>query len=36
MATEKALVFIELETAWVLDLLWMFCRKDSSVALSKF
>ena len=32
-ATEKALVFIELEAGWVLA--WMFWRKDSSLAPSK-
>jgi len=35
MATEKALNFNELEAGWVLELAWMFWRKDSSLALSK-
>jgi hypothetical protein len=35
MATEKALVFIELETGWTLELAWIFWRKDSSLAPSK-
>jgi hypothetical protein len=34
-AQEKSLIFIELETGWVLKQVWMFWRKDSSVASSK-
>jgi len=34
-ATEKALVFIELDVRWLLELAWMFWRKDSSLAPSK-
>jgi len=30
-ATEKALVFIEMEAGWSLELVWMFCRRDSSL-----
>jgi hypothetical protein len=29
---EKALVFIQLESGWVLELVWMFWRRDNSVA----
>ena len=35
MATGKALVFIELEAEWALELAWIFWRKDSSLAASK-
>jgi hypothetical protein len=31
-AKEKALVFIDLEAAWVLELVWMFWRRDISLA----
>jgi hypothetical protein len=34
-ATEKALIFIELEDGWVVEEAWMFWRKDCSLALSK-
>ena len=34
-AREKAVVLIELEAGWVLQLVWMFWRRDSSLALSK-
>jgi hypothetical protein len=30
-AREKALVFIELEAGWALELVWMLCRRDSSL-----
>jgi hypothetical protein len=32
-ATEKAVVFIELETGWVLELVWMFWRRESLLPL---
>ena len=35
MATGKALVFIELEAEWALELAWIFWRKGSSLAASK-
>ena len=35
IAREKALVFTELGVGWVLDLVWMFWRRDSSVAPAK-
>jgi hypothetical protein len=31
-ARKKALVFIELEAGWMLELVWMFWRRESSVA----
>jgi len=31
-AGEKVLVFIELDVRWVLDLVWMFWRRDISLA----
>jgi hypothetical protein len=34
-AREKALVFIELEAGWALEMARMFWRKDSSLSLSK-
>ena len=34
-AREKALVFIEVEDGWVLELVWMFWRRDSSPAPAK-
>ena len=34
-ATEKVLVFIELEAGWVLQLVWMIWRRDNSLALAK-
>jgi len=34
-AREKALVFIELEAEWALELAWMIWRKDSSLVPSK-
>jgi hypothetical protein len=34
-AREEALVFIGLEAGWVLELVWMFHRRDSSLAPSK-
>ncbi len=34
-AREKGLVFIELEAGWVLEQVWMFWRRDSSVASAK-
>jgi hypothetical protein len=36
IASEKALVFIELEAGWVLELVWIFWRRDSSLAPPKF
>jgi len=35
-AGQKALVFIELEAGWVLELVWMFWRRDSVLLLSRF
>ena len=32
---EKARVFIKLEVGWALELVWMFWRKDSSLASAK-
>ncbi len=29
---EKCVVFIELEAGWVLELVWIFSRRDTSVA----
>jgi len=34
-AKEKAQVFIELEAGWVLELVWMFWRRDSSLVPAK-
>jgi len=34
-ATEIAVVFIEFEAGWALELAWMFWRRDSSLAPSK-
>ena len=34
-ARDKALVFIKLEAGWALELVWMFWRRDSSVAPAK-
>jgi len=34
-AREKVLVFIDLETGWALELVWMFWRRDSSLASAK-
>jgi len=34
-AREKAVVSIELEAGWVLELVWMFWRRDSSLASAK-
>jgi hypothetical protein len=34
-AGEKAVVFIKLEAGWVLEQVWMFWRRDSSVATAK-
>jgi hypothetical protein len=33
---EKALVFIELDVGWVLELVWMFWRRDNYLASAKF
>jgi hypothetical protein len=30
-AREKAVIFLKLEAGWVLELVWMFCRRDSSI-----
>jgi hypothetical protein len=35
MATGKALVFIELDARWLLEMAWMFWRKDRSLVPSK-
>ena len=35
-ARDMALVFIELDAGWVLELVWMFWRRDSSVVPAKF
>jgi len=32
---DKALVLIELEAEWVLELVWMFWRRDSSLVTAK-
>jgi hypothetical protein len=34
-ARENAVVFIELDAGWVLELLWMFWRRDSSLTSAK-
>jgi len=34
-ARDKALVVIELEAGWVLELVWMFWKKDRSFAAAK-
>jgi hypothetical protein len=34
-ARGKALVFIELEAGWALELVWMFWRRDGSLVLAK-
>jgi len=34
-AREKALVFTKLEAVWALELVWIFWRRDSSLAPTK-
>jgi len=34
-ATEKGVVFIELQAGWALEMVWMFWRWDSSLASAK-
>ena len=34
-AREKAVVFFGLEAGWALELVWMFCGRDCSIASAK-
>jgi hypothetical protein len=34
-ARQKAVIFIEVEAGWVLELDWIFWRRDTSVAAAK-
>jgi len=34
-ARKKAVVFVELEAGWWLEVVWMFWRRDSSLASAK-